>query len=101
MHEADPFCVFNFVVTEWKFLNCICSLMLDSANILNAITDKKQIIRKAFELVDHLTNVEEIVSENNLISKLLREIYNQPGLVKNIIFNLNQPGDDDPDILGY
>jgi hypothetical protein len=63
--------------------------MLDSDNIAEAAVEKKNVIKYTFDLIDRLTNQEGLSSNSEDVANLLNDIQKQPGLIKNIIFNLN------------
>jgi len=61
--------------------------------------DKVTVIKKLFLFLDHITD--EARPDDKIVKSILNDIYEQPGLIANTIFNLNSPREDDPDILGY
>lgn len=40
-------------------------------------------------------------NHDKIVKSILSDLYDQPGVIANTIFNLNSPREDDPDILGY
>ena len=94
------------------------SILIDSDNLNKDIQKNKyriDINKSAFKFFSNLTKDENdliedlteeevlkknIVKRNTLIiKKILAQIYIQPGLINNMILNLNNPDDDDTDVV--
>jgi hypothetical protein len=72
----------------------VCPILLDSDNIVtdDVADDKKRVIRALFIFLEYLIDDDQPEKEVKII---LDYIHKQPGLMSNIILNLNQPQDDD------
>jgi hypothetical protein len=58
-------------------------------------------MQQTFELIDTITSDDIADRYDENVRFILKQIYDQPGLINNIIFNLNQPRDDDPVVLSF
>ena len=74
-------------------------MMLDSDGIqvvMGVKNDKIDILKNLFTYLEYCTDDDRPVK---MVKPILEMIYKQPGLIANMIFNLNNPKDDDPNIL--
>ena len=58
-------------------------------------------VKAIFQYIDHMTKEDMSNKHEKIVKNILKILQNQPGLIANIIFNLNQPNNDDPEVLGY
>lgn len=85
----------------WKFTNCLSSILLDSDQLQeNSQLGRKSIVVRTFEFIDHVCCRERTAQQGNF-KRVLEIVEKQPGLMKNLVFNLNQREDADPVVLGY
>ena len=60
--------------------------------------DKLSVLKKLFWFIDHITHE---ARDACYVKQVLVDIYNQPGLISNIIFNINSPHEGDPELVSY
>ena len=89
------------ILNEQKFIMHANQLLLSSDNLRKGKAAILRIIRSLFAFINFLISDESSQNSENHVVALLETIYEQPGLIANIIFNLNHPRKDDPVILGY
>ena len=60
--------------------------------------EKLNVLKKLFGFIDYITREDR---DETYVKKILNDIFKQPGLISNIIFNINSPHEGDPEIVGY
>lgn len=94
-----PMVTYETLFKKCKFIQNVSPMMLDSDGIQvipGVKNEKIDILKKLFEYVEFCTNEDR---PQKMAKSILEMIYKQPGLIANMIFNLNNPKDDDPEIL--
>lgn len=89
------------ILNQCQFIRLVSSLMLDSDNLKSSKSHKLRVMKALFGFIDYLVSDEMSQKHEDHVKKLLMIINDQPGLVANIIFNLNQPEKDDSEVLGF
>ena len=93
-----------------KFAHLISPMMLDCDNLIGqqGRTNKEKInvMKKLFNFLNDITDSSGPDAHNQenrdrVVKSILNDLYEQPGVIANTIFNLNSPREDDPEILGY
>ena len=103
VHRVDFHLFEKSILKQCKLINNLTSIMLDSDNLKSSEggeTDKLKIMRKTFKFIEYLTSDDQADQHESHVKDVLQTIYEQTGLINNLIFNLNQPRDDDPKVLG-
>jgi hypothetical protein len=99
--NAYPEETLEIIFKKCKFVQNTCPMMLDSDSVQQeasseAKKDKITILTKLFLFLELCTDEDK---PYKMQKSILEMIYKQPGLIANMIFNLNNPKEDNPDIL--
>tara|TARA_B110000285_G_C14683305_1_gene405679 strand:+ start:269 stop:529 length:261 start_codon:yes stop_codon:yes gene_type:complete len=84
-----------YVLGKAKFIKVMANILLDSdalcsdKSLAESKNDKLQIVRRAYEFVEYLTNDDMIDSHENHVKDIIEELYGCSGLIGTLIFNLN------------
>lgn len=104
----DPKLMNEVLFKKAKFAHLISPMMLDCDNLIaapgRANKEKIAIMKRLFKFLNGITDCGHdghAASHDKIVKSILNDLYEQPGVIANTIFNLNSPRDDDPDILGY
>ena len=101
--KTDFHSFYEKILHDCNLIKNMTSIMLDSDNLLSkqkdTMNDKQLIMQSVFLFIRELTSDEMTDNHQDYVREILKTIYEQPGLINNIIFNLNQPKDDDPLVL--
>lgn len=107
--DYDPKLMYDVLFKKAKFAHLVSPMMLDCDNLQTqadkrGARDKITIMKRLFKFLNDVTdppNSDSSQKSDKIVKNILNDLYEQPGVIANTIFNLNSPREDDPDILGY
>lgn len=93
--------LYALLFKKCKLVQLLSPLLLDSDKLDTGLAknknDKLNIMQKLFQFIVHVTSEDSF--EEIYARKILKYIFKQPGLMANVVFNLDSPRDDDPIVL--